>query len=395
MDNTASYNDYGILLGYASNNNNLTGNTASYSTNGMYLADSDYNNLTSNAAFNNSVGIYLTSSSNNILSGDHAYNNGHGLYLGSSSNNTVTGNDAYNNEWNGICLVEDSNNNEIEGNNGYRNWYGIFLSTSSSNNTVNANLVYNNREGIYFRYDSGDNNTITDNKIYNNSEKGISLYSSNNLIYNNYFDNTQNAYDDGNNTWNISKTLGTSIIGSSYLGGNYWSDYTGKDLGDDGLGDTNLPYNASGEIVNGGDWLPLVKPEETIFDTDEGSYPSISGTFNGTITPSRNLTVSTLYTYSCTGIGGHTKSIALYKNSTLVASGVWDGYTGDWHNLTFNNSFTLYVHETYNYTIRTGSYPQIIHEQSWNATGGVITCSEFVDINGKLHEGWIPAIRLS
>jgi hypothetical protein len=26
--------------------------------------------------------------------------------------------------------------------------------------------------------------------------------------------------------------------------------------------------------------------------------------------------------------------------------------------------------------------------------GGAITCTEFVDVNGKRHEGWIPAIRL-
>jgi len=48
-----------------------------------------------------------------------------------------------------------------------------------------------------------------------------------------------------------------------------------------------------------------------------------------------------------------------------------------------------------NYTIRTGSYPQIIHAESKDVTGGRITCSEFVDVNGKRHEDWIPAIRLS
>jgi hypothetical protein len=52
-----------------------------------------------------------------------------------------------------------------------------------------------------------------------------------------------------------------------------------------------------------------------------------------------------------------------------------------------DNSFTLSANETSNYTIRTGSYPQIIHASSHNATGGVITCTEFVDINGKRHEG--------
>jgi len=42
----------------------------------------------------------------------------------------------------------------------------------------------------------------------------------------------------------------------------------------------------------------------------------------------------------------------------------------------------------------TGSYPQIIHQSPCNATGGVITCEEFVDVTGKRHAGWIPAIRL-
>ena len=36
------------------------------------------------------------------------------------------------------------------------------------------------------------------------------------------------------------------------------SDYTGSDTNGDGFGDTLLPYNSSGNIVNGGDWLPLV-----------------------------------------------------------------------------------------------------------------------------------------
>jgi hypothetical protein len=104
--------------------------------------------------------------------------------------------------------------------------------------------------------------------------------------------------------------------------------------------------------------------------------------------------ISTLYTYPCPGTGGHAESIELYENGTLLAKGAWEGYGGDWQNITFSNSFTLYADETYNYTIRTGSYPQIIHEHEYNATGGKITCEEFVDINGKRHEDWIPAIRL-
>jgi hypothetical protein len=139
-----------------------------------------------------------------------------------------------------------------------------------------------------------------------------------------------------------------------------------------------------------------VSTQAKVFDTEPGTYPSVMGNHSGTITPFCNLTVNMLYTYPCLGTSGHTEYASIaYSNGTRIAEAQWNGYIGDWPNLTFNNSFTLYANETYNYTIHTGSYPQIIHAPSWNATGGVITCTEFVDSNGKRHEGWIPAIRLS
>ena len=107
-----------------------------------------------------------------------------------------------------------------------------------------------------------------------------------------------------------------------------------------------------------------------------------------------NITVSNLYTYSCPGTGGHTEYVKIWKGGTPLAEKTWSGYPGDWHTITFDESFILYENETYNYTIRTGSYPQIIHKDEYNATGGKITCTDFVDSNGQQHEGWIPAIRL-
>jgi len=44
--------------------------------------------------------------------------------------------------------------------------------------------------------------------------------------------------------------------------------------------------------------------------------------------------------------------------------------------------------------IRTGSYPQIIHAREKAVEGGIITCEEFVDANGRRYDDWIPAIRL-
>ena len=138
----------------------------------------------------------------------------------------------------------------------------------------------------------------------------------------------------------------------------------------------------------------------SIFDTGLGTYPSISGTHNGTITPSYTINVSKLYTYSCIGTGGHTKSIELFENDTLIANGTWNGYTGDWHNITIHNVtdgtpyVTLLKNREYRYVIKTGSYPQIIHEHEFNATGGTITCTDFTDANSNIHYDGIPAIKL-
>jgi branched-chain amino acid transport system substrate-binding protein len=132
----------------------------------------------------------------------------------------------------------------------------------------------------------------------------------------------------------------------------------------------------------------------TPFDTGEGMYPSISGTHNGTITPICDTNVSTLYTYPCPGTGGHTEYVKIWNNTDWNVTATWNGYVEDWHNITFNQPFILRENETYNYTIVTGSYPQIIHAQSKEVTGGTITCTKFVDANGKEHYDWIPAIRL-
>ena len=138
----------------------------------------------------------------------------------------------------------------------------------------------------------------------------------------------------------------------------------------------------------------LPGPAPGVFDTGPGGYPSISGTHNGTITMTHTVNVCKIFIYPCTGTGGHAEYVRIWNGPVTIAEANWTGYQGDWHNLTFNNAFTLYADETYNYTIRTGSYPQIIHAASKDVTGGRITCTEFVDRNGKRYAEGIPAIRL-
>ncbi|MGC9443463.1 MAG: right-handed parallel beta-helix repeat-containing protein [Candidatus Methanospirareceae archaeon] len=435
----------GLRLGPGVEHCTITNNTASGNSHGFSLESADHNILRDNIGCNNTLcGFELVTSYDNLISGNDLYHNQVGLsLLVRCDDNRIVNNTVYENTLTGINLRSDCDNTTISGNHVYKNNVDGISIMAVTNITVSDNLIYNNsRIGIYLWlfgtsddiisgnkiYDNGDGIILRNssssssincygNEIYNNNYGieilesdnvtvggnivtsnycGIYLWlnSSHNCIYNNIFENDVNAYDTGINIWNITPTQGTNILGGTWLGGNYWSDYTGKDTNSDGLGNTMLPYNASGGIKNGGDWMPLIVPFFAIFDTGKGTYPSIPGMHNGTITPFYDLSIRKLFTYPCPGTGGHTEYVKIWNNTGWNVTAMWAGYTGDWHNLSFNSSFTLYANETYTYTIQTGSYPQIIHAPSWNATGGTITCEEFVDVNGKRHAGWIPAIRL-
>jgi hypothetical protein len=146
-------------------------------------------------------------------------------------------------------------------------------------------------------------------------------------------------------------------------------------------------YNGTVEIVT----PPPLTP---VLDTGSGTYPSISGTHNGTIKPNQTITVYKMYSYPCPGTGGHSEYVRIWNKSGTITEGNWTGYGCDWHNISFNKPFILKANESYNYTLRTGSYPQIIHKQNHTTLdGSLITCEEFIDANGKIYGDWIPAIK--
>ncbi len=163
-------------------------------------------------------------------------------------------------------LLFESNNNTLTDNTVNLNNGGIGLDYSRNNILRNNTALSNNFSISLVRY--SNNNIISDNNISDNVHYGIWLNSSNsNLIYNNYFNNTNNAWDNGNNTWNISKTAGTNIIGGPYIGGNFWANPNGTgfsqncmDDDSDGICDESYALNN-----NSVDYLPLTPPIITNF----------------------------------------------------------------------------------------------------------------------------------
>ena len=323
-----------------------------------------------------------------------------GIHLLKTNNSKITENNISSNYIHGICLDDSSNNTVCNNNINSNNRHGIYLWLLSNNNTINENIIkLNSVDGIHLAFSS--NNTICNNNILNNWEYGIYLvvHSTLNRIYlNNFMNNSNNVYSSAKNIWNSLEKITYIYNGSTYENylGNYWSDYNGTDVDKDGIGDTHY------SIDSDNDTYPLMKPgenyfapKENIFDAGSPAnpYPSISGNHNGTITPNQTITMQKLYTYPCSCTGGHTE-YAEIRNTTWNATATWKGYVGDWHNITFDKTVVLMASEIYNYTIRTGSYPQIHHTSALPIKNGWINCTEFIDANGKSYNDWIPAIRL-
>ena len=108
------------------------------------------------------------------------------------------------------------------------------------------NCVVGNCGEDGIRLDSINDAVITFNTISENGNHGLYLNNSNSntILYNNLINNTQNAYDNGDNTW------------STAQGGNYWSDYTGNDTNGDGIGDTPYAIPGGGNV----DAFPMMNP---------------------------------------------------------------------------------------------------------------------------------------
>ncbi len=216
-----SYASVGIMLGYCTNCQ-VKENSVSFSqVYGIYMQDSHENTIKENFLQNNGYdGLVMEDCNDNTIKENRAVNSGEdGIWIITSSGNLIKENYASDGMW-GIFLTECGGNTIVENTVMKNSRTGIHLYGISYDNVVHKNIIKKNWQGV-----------VCDTGTYDNT-----------VHHNNFFHNDIQARDEGiGNMWDD---------GSE---GNYWSDYKGRDLNKDGVGDTDLPHT-------GVDWCPMMKP---------------------------------------------------------------------------------------------------------------------------------------
>jgi len=185
-----------------------------------------------------------------------------GIYLEGVEYCLIKNNTASNNS-RGIVLSYQSNYNKLENNTASDNDLGIYLNSSSSN-TLENNTASDNLLGILL--DSSSSNTLENNTV-SDSDYGIELYSSSNsntLFLNDLLNNSVQICKEGSNLWNSPEPVDYLYNGerqTSYLG-NYYSDYSGPDADENGIGDTAYEYDSYPLLASSDNYILLAFDSE-------------------------------------------------------------------------------------------------------------------------------------
>jgi parallel beta-helix repeat protein len=206
---------------------------------------------------NNYWGILLFSSSYNVIEKCNASNNWCGISLDASIFNTIAGNYVAENKLlsgvgaaGGIYLEDCVGYNLLANNYIKNNTYGIGLDDSSNVEVVGNDIINCSVWGIMLAAATTECTIRANNLVGNNNGLWLatSLCKNNKIFNNNFINNGEQVH--------IQIKIGHNIWDNGYPnGGNYWTDYTGWDTNDDGIGD--IPYFVTEQNQ---DNYPLMSP---------------------------------------------------------------------------------------------------------------------------------------
>jgi len=322
----------------------VTGNTISGSYWAVNIEGSSDITVSNNTIYNcieRAIGAYDSSNiilTNNTIS--DIWGNGVGTWL--SSNSQVQGNSI--SDMNEVCFEAIG----VYGTNGVANEnnvsdcsFGLIL---GQGNTAINNRVSNCSTGIQLNWESyvkgnlivnceagidmnGETNQIIGNTLWRCYSGIQGSFCRNNLIYqNNLIENTiQASAENSDNQWDDNSE------------GNYWSDYTGMDANDDGIGD--IPYYIGSFGV---DRYPMVLPKgfsiNSIYPKCNADDVSVDTKIAVTFTKSMDASTITSDTYK----------ISDDSNNTIGAIAYYD------NTATFSPDADLDYSKTYTVTLTTG-----------------------------------------
>ncbi|MFX1588327.1 MAG: nitrous oxide reductase family maturation protein NosD, partial [Promethearchaeota archaeon] len=269
--------DTGIYLGSYCDNNDILGNlVCDNNIYGINIEDFCEENLIFNNTIKNTItfqqdyGIRLDSDchQNNIsLNIIEALNN-YGIILVTSDQNTVSNNQIIDCS-SGAFYMLIAHQSELISNTISGGSTAILMSACDGGKII-GNFINDTGSYAIHIIINCDDNEFYDNIIKDNNNIGVQLDDPsdiNNIFYRNSFiSNNVHAFDNG-----------TASFWNNTVIGNYWDDYQGKDLDDDGIGDSQ--YNITGS-AGSMDYYPIwddgdnIPPIITITSPSNYSYHS-------------------------------------------------------------------------------------------------------------------------